>query len=74
VTSNEGITFVKNLFKLCVVSAQAAGSPLDLQAGIETRFGALVVGARLWVRAWINNRGTGHNGPTETYNGLIVST
>lgn len=74
VTSNEGITFVKNLFKLCVVSAQGAASPLSLQSGIEARFGGLVLGQRLWIRAFINDRGTGHSGPVQTYNGLIVST
>ena len=74
VTRNKGVTFVKNLFKLCAVSALAAASPQNLQAAIETRFGALVVGQRLWIRAFLNDRLTGHSGPVETYNGLIVST
>lgn len=74
VTTNAGITFVKNLFKLCVVSAQAATSPLSLESGIEARFGALVTGQRLWIRAFINDRGIGLSGPVEAYNGLIVST
>lgn len=74
VTTKPGITFVKNLFKLCVVSSQAQASPLSLQSGIEARFGALVTGQRLWIRAFLNDRATGYNGPVETYNGLIVST
>ncbi len=50
VVNSAGVTFVKNLFRFIGQSADAQASPFDIQSLVETKFGTLIVGQRLFVK------------------------
>jgi len=51
VVDSPGIRYVKNLWKLTVISGLNQASPYDIQAAVEAIWGPLVVGQTLWVKA-----------------------
>lgn len=59
VADSPGITFVNNRYKLCVVSAAALASPLDIQSAVAGRFGTLIVGQQVFVKCSVFNGVTG---------------
>lgn len=59
VTNSAGIRYVRNLRKLCVISAAALASPLDYQASVEARFGTLAVGQIVTAEVAIADQATG---------------
>ncbi len=59
VLNSAGITYVKNLLRFIGTSAAAEVSPFDNEALITARFGALIVGQTLHVRAGTFDTATG---------------
>lgn len=59
VTNSAGIRYVRNLRKLCIISAAALASPYDYQAVVEARFGALAVGQILTIEVAVADQATG---------------
>jgi len=59
VLDSAGITYVKNLTKLVVISAKAVASPYDFQTVCEARFGTLAVGQTLVALAQVFDTLTG---------------
>jgi len=51
VTQSAGIRYVQNLYAYFYISAVASGSPADLFTALETRFGELQPGMKLFLRA-----------------------
>jgi len=59
VVDSAGINYVKNLYKLCTMSAAAQASPYDFQSDVEARFGSLQVGQIVHVLASVFDHSTG---------------
>lgn len=51
VVDSPGIRYVKNLYKLTVISSLNEASPYDIQTAVEAIWGTLIVGQTLWVKA-----------------------
>ena len=51
VVDSPGIRYVKNLWKLTVVSALNQASPYSIQASVEDKWGPLAIGQTLYVKA-----------------------
>jgi hypothetical protein len=74
VVNSAGITFVQNLYKLCVVSAAAQASPLTLDTDIESRFGTLIVGQQVFVAVHVMRRADGQLSQPALSRAIVVST
>lgn len=74
VVDSAGINFVKNRYKLVLVSAAAAASPIALDTAIEARFGTLIVGQKVFVAASIMERATGLVSQPALSSAVVVST
>lgn len=59
VVNSPGITFVKNLFRFLAISSTAETSPFSIQTLVEAKFGALIVGQRLFVKVGTFDTATG---------------
>jgi len=51
VVDSPGIKYVKNLWKLTVISPLNQASPFSIQTAVEAKWGTLVVGQTLWIKA-----------------------
>jgi hypothetical protein len=68
------INYVKNRLRVTQISAAAAASPLDVQAGIETQFGASLVGEKVVVFVTVINRANGLMSLPQRAEAIVVST
>ncbi len=59
VLNSQGITYVRNLLRFIGTSAAAETSPFDYQSLIETKFGTLIVGQRVFLRIGTFDTATG---------------
>lgn len=59
VVNSPGITYVRNLIRFLGISTLAQASPMDIQTEVEDRFGTLIVGQTLHVRAGTFDTTTG---------------
>lgn len=74
VVDSVGINYIENLLKLCTVTAKAQATAYDYQSDVEARFGTLIVGQKLFIRAQVFDSVTGLlSAPLQT-SGVIVST
>lgn len=72
VVNSIGVVYVKNLLKLCVITAAAQVSPYDAIADIEDRFGTLAVGQVVHVRCNTLDTATGLVSPPLTHYAAAV--
>jgi hypothetical protein len=68
------INYVKNRLRVTQISAAAQASPLDVQAGIETQFGASLVGEKVVVFIHVLDRNTGLLSLPLRAEAIVVST
>jgi len=74
VLSNIGINYVENRLRLLLASAAAQATDLDIETELRARFGTLVVGQKIVVRAHTFDNATGLlSAPTQA-EGLVVDT
>ncbi len=59
VVNSAGISYVRNLLRFIGTSAAAQTSPYDYETQIETKFGALIVGQRIFLRVSTFDTATG---------------
>lgn len=72
VVNSTGITYVKNLYKLTEISAAAAASPLDIHPDLVDRFGALIAGQVVHVKALTIDSATGLISPPASDDSVVA--
>lgn len=74
VTNSPAVNYVKNLYKLIGYADANYSSPVEFEAMVETRLGALVVGQRLTVSVAVANGVTGLTSAPRIISALVKTT
>jgi len=74
VVNSAGISYVKNLLRVVVISAAAQATGLDTQTDIEAVFGTLVIDQRVHIWAAVFDDETGLLSVPLSVSGTVVST
>lgn len=74
VVSEPGISFVENLYKRVMLSTAPGTSPVDSLSAIEARFGTLIVGQQVFIKARAFDTATGLVSGYSVAHGLVINT
>lgn len=74
VSDNPGVNYVENLYKQLGIAGPNLGSPVDYSVSLESRFGTLMVGQKVFFKCRVVDSTTGLKSGWSVANGVIIST